>query len=305
MIVLRFIFLFGFGSIALLGCQSTTGQSTKMSSTTPVSPTSPIPTPLLPAPITALETVIPDVETPTSEPTLTATPPSPSPSITPSPSATVTAIPTPQLCAQRHPKPDDLLTYVSREYGLARDYEPDDLVDLADYLPVQVTKGYPTKIRAGIAQPLVNLITDMQAVGLQPFIISGYRSYAQQAVAWNKWLEAESYGAQLSAQPGHSEHQLGTTIDFGSPELPAIVGDATIEFHTWFYKTSEGAWLLEHAHTYGFSLSYPANSYETTTFYYEPWHYRYIGIDLATSLHEQDESLTGWQMINNPIPCIP
>jgi D-alanyl-D-alanine carboxypeptidase len=146
----------------------------------------------------------------------------------------------------------------------------------------------------------------MQAAGLSPQIISGYRSYSSQAIAWSKWLnEVPETAAIVSAPPGHSEHQLGTTFDFGSPELPAIVGEEDIQFHTYFYKTSEGRWLLEHAHEYGFTLSYPRETFELTGFYYEPWHYRYIGPELATKLKEENislfEHLTG---IQEP-PCIP
>lgn len=211
----------------------------------------------------------------------------------------------PVVCDERVPS-DDLLTLVTLEYGLSREYEPADLVPLADYMPPSITLGYPTEIRKIIAQPLETMINDMRAVGLQPTIISGYRSYAAQAIAWNKWLTLEPERVSiLSAPPGHSEHQLGTTVDFGSPELADIVGQEEIEFHTYFYQTSEGIWLEEHAHEYGFVLSYPRNALEVTGFYYEPWHFRFVGTELAAELKEKDLILTEHLLDLQPLPCLP
>lgn len=234
---------------------------------------------------------------PTATPTATATP-----TITPSPTPTATPI---GPCDERLPR-DDLFTIVTQTYGLSRDYAPQDLVLLTDYLPVNVTLGYPTEIRQIAIGPLVQMVADMQNSGLEPFIISGYRSYAAQAISWDKWNREEpERAAILSARPGHSEHQLGTTVDFGSPELADIVGIADIEFHTYFYQTSEGIWLAENAHRYGFTLSYPRGAQELTGFFYEPWHFRYVGQEMATFLHESGTYLTEYQLINQPEPCIP
>jgi len=198
------------------------------------------------------------------------------------------------------------LTIITLEYGLSRDYAPSDLVSLSDYLPVEVTLGYPTEVREIIVDSLVQMIRDMQADGLAPFIISGYRSYAQQNIAWNKWLEKEPDRVSiLSAPPGFSEHQLGTTLDFGSPELEEIVNQEDVEFHTYFYKTSESEWLEANSHQYGFTLSYPREAFDLTGFYYEPWHYRYVGVELATQLKEANSFLTQYQFETQPIPCIP
>jgi D-alanyl-D-alanine carboxypeptidase len=244
-----------------------------------------------------------------------ATPPptattAPLPTLTPSPvpTASLTPSPTPNRdipCSERIPD-NGLLTIVTLTYGLSRDFEPAGLVDLSGYLSSDVTLGYPTQLRRVAINPLVDMIADMQAAGLQPVIISGYRSYVAQAIARQKWAEAEPERVNiLSAPPGFSEHQLGTVIDFGSPELAEIVGQEDIEFHTYFYKTSEGVWLLENAHKYGFTLSYPFEATEITGFFYEPWHYRYVGVEMATLLHNTGLSLTEHQLAAEPPPCIP
>jgi D-alanyl-D-alanine carboxypeptidase len=242
-------------------------------------------------------------------PTLTPVPtttPSPTAVPTETPTSTPTWTPTPiGLCGERIPSDDDLLTLVTHEYGLGRDYVPGDLVPLADYFPVHITLGYPTEIRAVAIGPLVEMVAAMEAAGLKPFIISGYRSYAAQAIAWAKWSEYNpEYVGGLSARPGHSEHQLGTTVDFGSPELEAVTGIEDIEFHTYFYMTSEGIWLLEHAHEYGFTLSYPPDTLEMTGFYYEPWHYRFVGVELATQLKSEGTYLINYLFENFPLPCV-
>lgn len=243
---------------------------------------------------------------PTPLPTASSTPTSAPP--TAIPTATITPSPTPDrniLCSQRIPD-NGLLTIVTLTYSLSRDYEPAGLVELSGYLPNDVTLGYPTQLRRVVVTPLVDMITDMQAAGLQPSIISGYRSYSAQAIARQKWLEKEPERANiLSAPPGFSEHQLGTVVDFGSPELAEIVGQEDIEFHTYFYKTSEGIWLLENAHKFGFTLSYPFEAFDITGFFYEPWHFRYVGVEMATHLHEQGISLTEHQLATEPPPCIP
>ena len=195
---------------------------------------------------------------------------------------------------------------VDRNYGLSRDFKPLDLVQLSDYLPIDVTKGYPTEIREVVINQLVAMIDAMVEEGLQPNIISGHRDYSAQAIAWAKWLEKEpNRVGVISAPPGFSEHQLGTTLDFGSPELAFIVGDENVEFHTYFYKTSEGLWLAENAHFYGFSLSYPRETFELTGFFYEPWHYRYVGVELATQLRNRGMSLIEYLIENEPEQCIP
>lgn len=270
------------------------------------------------APTVTQTAIIPPTHPPSPTHTATATatatqtpaapPATPTPRATSTPTATPPFTPTPTpggFCHERVPS-DDLFTIVTQTYGLSRDYAPQDLVPLSDYLPQSVTMGLPNEVRGVIIEPLTRMINDMIAVALRPTIISGYRSYSAQSIAYNKW--ATLYPGHvniISAPPGFSEHQLGTVIDFGSPELPDIVGDPEIEFHTYFYRTSEGQWLRANAHKYGFTLSYPRQAFEVTGFYYEPWHYRYVGVELATYLYENEQFLAEYLLARQPQPCIP
>lgn len=306
--------------LLLVGCQPTTAVPTlvpiaqiPMALNTAVSPPNPPPTPDIPMP-----------DTPTPLPTTTAVSPTTTfpatytplptetgiPTNVPTVTRTLVPIPTTQItttlrCEDRMPD-GDLFIIVTKTYGISREYEPPDLIDINDIFPYEVTLGYQTSIRELMHEPLQNMVNDMIASGLQPQILSGYRSSVAQSIAFDKWVqEYPDRASILSAPPGHSEHQLGLTVDFGSPELPDIVGDPTIQFHTYFYMTSESIWLAENAHRYGFTLSYPREAFELTGFVYEPWHYRYVGVDMATRLKELGITLTELQLSTQPPPCIP
>ncbi len=245
-----------------------------------------------------------NTSTPSPVPTASSTPtPSPTPTITPWP--TVTRLVLPEAVAAQLPPcvgrtvSDDLLEIVTQQFSLPRSYTPAGLKPLADYFGYEVTRGFNTQIRESVAQPLVDIVTAMESEGLRPSILSGYRGYVEQSMAWDMWMEKyPDRAAIISARPGYSEHQLGTTVDFGSPELEH-------KFHTDFEYTSEGVWLAENAYLYGFTLSYPQNAFELTGFRHEAWHYRYVGVEMAMFLYTSQLTLTEWQLAERPFPCIP
>lgn len=285
-----------------------------------VDPTSPEGLMIMPTTVRSLPTVRPPTVSPTPLPaapnpiplpTLTATvfptpnPPTPRPTApSPTPVPPPTTIPG---CADRVPAADDLLVPMTKSYGISRAFVPPDLVPISDYFPFDITLGYPTLVREIIIGPLQEMIADMHAAGLEPQIISGYRDYYTQQLAYEKWVNKFPDRAdQLSAPPGHSEHQLGTTVDFGSPRLADYIEDEELkkqQFHTHFYMTPEGRWLLDNAHRYGFTLSYPREAIELTGFAYEPWHYRYVGEAMATQLKQNGQTLTEFQLLSQPEPC--
>lgn len=194
---------------------------------------------------------------------------------------------------------DDPLIFISQQFGLPKSYTPPDLVLLSEYFSAGITLGLANQVRLSIIEPLGQLINAMYAAGLKPSIISGYRSYNEQYLAWKWWnSQYPERVAIMSARPGHSEHQLGTTVDLGSPALDHL-------FHVDFADTPEGIWLRDNAHLYGFTMSYPADSYMVTGFKYEPWHYRYVGTDLSEHLQTTGQNFTEWQIENISPPCIP
>ncbi|MCP4362780.1 MAG: M15 family metallopeptidase [Chloroflexi bacterium] len=221
------------------------------------------------------------------------------------PTFTPTAVPPSPIspCSKRQPH-DDYLVTITKQYPISPMYAPDDLVSLGAVLPPNTVWG-DKLLRSEAAAALAGMVQAMGDGGLRPQILSAYRSYNEQAASYAKWQAEQPWRADIiSARPGSSEHQLGTTVDFGSPELAAWVGPA-IQFHPLFANTNEGVWLTAHAHEYGFTLSYPEEGFEVTGFVYEPWHYRYVGVETATMVKENGRYLTEWQFENQPVPCLP
>ena len=116
--------------------------------------------------------------------------------------------------------------------------------------------------------------------GINLFIVSGFRSYSSQTAIY--WNYVEKRGMEtadtFSARPGHSEHQTGLAMDLNS------ISD-------YFGETAEGIWLAGHAHEYGFILRYPRGKSDITGYKYEPWHFRYIGVDMAKEVYESGLTL--------------
>jgi zinc D-Ala-D-Ala carboxypeptidase len=122
---------------------------------------------------------------------------------------------------------------------------------------------------------LIEMLTDAKDDGINLLVVSAYRSFDKQKDLKSAYAVQYGTGANtFSADQGYSEHQLGTTIDFTTDAMGGAL--------TGFEKTEAYAWLQKYAHKYGFTLSYPeANDY----YIFEPWHWRFVGEDLARDLH--------------------
>jgi D-alanyl-D-alanine carboxypeptidase len=253
------------------------------------------------APTATLAPALVAVETTAAPPTSTPAPPTataPPPTDTPPPTLSATATTLPDEteaagqqagCGLLDQVPLDLLTRVDRDTPLARDFEPEDL----ETVPLDPSNlaFRPIPLRLVVHQPLLDMLDAMNQAGLSVWVMSGYRSYGEQQLAYDKWLALYPERADdISAQPGHSEHQLGTAIDFSTPYMDDLYGDF---FNIRFDQTPEGEWLLRQAKYYGFALSYPAWAVEQTGYASEPWHYRYVGV-LAQELAARNITLTGY-----------
>lgn len=194
--------------------------------------------------------------------------PEPTPSPTPHPLGDVTLDP-------------DLHVLVDKERGLGEDYVPPNLELIpADWMiPEPAFHGQYLRLEA--LEALAPMLEEARIDGADPRIRSAYRSYQVQVdtFAYHVQQRGEEEARRVSAPPGHSEHQLGTTIDFSSE---AVGWQLTSEFD----ETPEGLWLFEHAHRFGFALSYPEDAEHITGYIYEPWHWRYIGREAAMAWHE-------------------
>lgn len=169
----------------------------------------------------------------------------------------------------------ELLKKYSKIYFLNENYVPESVSVLDPKYVFQKEKT--TEINTKVLPYLQNLIDNANNTGLNLLVLSGYRSFHTQASLKSAYKVTYGSGAnKFSADQGYSEHQLGTTVDFTNNKIGAVLSG--------FDKTPEYEWLLNNAHKYGFILSYPKdNSY----YIFEPWHWRYVGVELATKLHDE------------------
>ena len=183
-------------------------------------------------------------------------------------------------------KPEDMwcLILTNAEYPVPEDYA----VTLRD------VPGTDQKVDERIYEPLINMLEAMKAEGLSPVVCSGYRTLDKQEKLFNRKVSAyvkkgrskeESYtlARQTLSIPGSGEHCLGLAVDFYTRSYHQL--------ERAFEKTPEGKWLREHAQDYGFTLRYDEGKEEITGIGYEPWHFRYVGIDVARYLKEHNLSL--------------
>ena len=167
----------------------------------------------------------------------------------------------------------ELLQKYSKVYFLNENYSP---VSLATITPSYTTNHSKTySIHSEVSPFLEQLLADAQTAGTPLLVLSSYRSFSEQANLKSAYKVTYGSGAnRFSADQGYSEHQLGTAVDFTTASLKTT--------STGLLATPNGKWLAENAYKYGFILSYPkSNSY----YMYEPWHWRFVGVGLATYLH--------------------
>ncbi len=175
---------------------------------------------------------------------------------------------------------NDIAANVKKGVKLYTTFEPTDLVDL-NKDKLLYTNAVGIKLRSEAADYLVIMLNQLRKdTGKDLVIASGYRSYTNQLTQYSNWVRQLGLeeADKISARPGYSEHQLGTVIDFMSQ-------DSGFDFTTTFADTVAGQWLAENSYKYGYVLSYPQGKESETGYSYEPWHYRYIGADLATEYH--------------------
>lgn len=157
-------------------------------------------------------------------------------------------------------------------------YAPRDLVSVS-----QANIAGSGKVRKLMIDDLKAMAKGAKRQGKAIAVRSAYRSYQDQVATFAFWVRVSGRAAALkaSARPGHSEHQLGTTIDVRS----ASSTKAPWDYQDWA-KTGPGAWMKANAWRYGFVMSYPKGKQRVTCYAYEPWHYRYVGKAMARAIHD-------------------
>ncbi len=160
---------------------------------------------------------------------------------------------------------------VNKEYGLPSNYIPDDLIE--------IDKKYSIKGMARIdaVNSFIKMVEEALKYDLHIINESAYRSFDRQKELYEIEYNIKKEKANNTiALPGHSEHQTGLAFDLCTNTHGMYE----------FADTDEFIWLSKHAHEYGFILRYPKDKENITGYDYEPWHYRYLGVDLATKVYE-------------------
>ena len=212
----------------------------------------------------------------TAEPAVAEATPAPTPAATPTPTPAPTPTPTPEPTPTPTPdpfadKPD--IDIDSWEYVLVN---TDNLID-ENFIPevTELENGQYFDSRAVGA--LQDFISGARAEGLSVYLTSSYRSYATQEYLFNN--KVAQYGgdvataATIVAIPGSSEHQTGLAVD--------IVDQYYQYMNETLANTELSKWMKEHCAEYGFILRFPEDKQDITGIMFEPWHFRYVGVEAA------------------------
>lgn len=178
---------------------------------------------------------------------------------------------------------DSKLVLVNKNYALDSSYAPSDLV-LPNVLALGHEQNKTIYLREEASQHLEQLFSAAeQEAGLIFLARSGYRSYETQVSLYQRYVDQNGQEAadRFSARAGHSEHQTGLAIDVTAD---SVNGQLTTEFG----KTAEGIWLKDNAHRFGYIIRYLEGRESETGYQYEPWHIRYVGVEAATEIYENN-----------------
>lgn len=167
----------------------------------------------------------------------------------------------------------DELILVNKYNQLPKDYAPEDLTDIS----VQYCYG-DNEVSNEVYQKYISMYNAAKEEDLYLIITSAFRDYEFQDQLWNQYAKSqgEEWADSVAARAGHSEHQTGLTLDIVT--YNSNMND--------FENTDEFKWLQKHAHEYGFIMRYPKDKEDITGYDYESWHYRYVGVETATKIHE-------------------
>ncbi len=170
--------------------------------------------------------------------------------------------------------PHELLVLVNKYNKLPAEFNQYDLVNVDGKYTYRDGKTYLLTSEA--YEKYIEMHNAAKKDGLSIKIVSSYRTEDYQRSLYNRKVKAagKSYADKYSARPGHSEHQTGLAIDLNHTNLN-------------FEQMPEFRWLQKHAHEFGYIMRYPKGKEWITGYGYEPWHYRYVGTDVAKIIYEE------------------
>lgn len=168
---------------------------------------------------------------------------------------------------------------VNKYYLLNEEYVPDNLM----IIPTTHSWGEYGSNQATneTLEAFINMANAAKAENINLMVNSSYRNYAEQERVYKLYEDnyGKEYADSIAARPGHSEHQSGYALDIFST-------DSTSQ--KTFSQSSAYDWLKNNCYKYGFIIRYPEGKENITGFNFEAWHYRYVGVDIATYINDND-----------------
>lgn len=174
-----------------------------------------------------------------------------------------------------HQNMDDLTLLLNAEHVLPEGWEPADLQQISS------GTGASQYLRKEAAATWDDLFEAASKDGIAMYVVSSFRSEDYQESLYNSYLAVDPNAATYSAFPRSSEHELGLAVDISYD----------YELHEDLQESELGRWMEENSYRYGWVVRYPEGKESITKYIYEPWHYRYVGKELASYLHQNDLTL--------------
>lgn len=174
---------------------------------------------------------------------------------------------------------------VNKRRPLPTSYVPTNLVK-PDVELIPEDNPEEQQLRGEAATAAQHMFSEAKKAGINLVMASGYRSAALQKVYYNNYVARDGQEAadKYSARPGNSEHQTGLALDITTSSQECYL-------EICFANTAEGKWLKQNAHKYGFHLRYQKGKEDITGYQFEPWHFRYVGNDLAKRLFGSNQTM--------------
>lgn len=174
--------------------------------------------------------------------------------------------------------PNSISVLVNKNNQLPSYYVPSDI----EQINIEFSNDQKF-VRKEAKEAFEILSSDAKKLGYRIIAVSGYRDYDYQKKLFEYYVKEKGleYALLASAKPGHSEHQTGLAIDV----------EGSNKDYDHFEDSIEFPWMKDNAYKYGFILRYPKGKEHITGFKYEPWHYRYVGKELAKILYEENITL--------------
>ena len=192
------------------------------------------------------------------------------------------------IAAETVESPGDLTVLVNKYFAIPADYAP-------DLVPADSSNNQYIRSEADDAWDLMRAACQADT-GYVLYLCSGYRTFENQAALYAKSIRDKgiAHACSRNALEGRSEHNLGLALDISTTETGVI--------SSGFAETPAGIWVTAHCSEYGFILRYPSDKTAVTGYVYEPWHYRFVGTDLAAVLSASGQTLEEYY---GKVPVVP